>query len=97
VRRYDDAGIHGFLLSDRAFTTIDFPGAVSTELTGISPQGDIVGRYVTAGAGHRFLLSGSTFTTIDFPGATSSNALSINPRGDIVGVYVGAGSATAFC
>jgi hypothetical protein len=39
------------------FTTIDVPGAVRTVATAINPQGDIVGRYVSAdGVVHGFLL-----------------------------------------
>jgi hypothetical protein len=38
-------GQHGFLLSAGQFTTIDFPGAVSTSVNGIGPSGDIVGSY----------------------------------------------------
>jgi hypothetical protein len=40
------------------FTTIDVPGAISTNVTGINPGGDIVGGYISAGSvGHGFLLS----------------------------------------
>src|SRR2546426_1640139 len=77
-----------------SFTTIDFPGATSTQTWGINPRGDIVGFYVSAGVTHGFLLSGGVFTTIDFPGATLNIANGINPRGDIVGSYVGAGGVT---
>lgn len=37
---------HGFLLSNGQFTTIDFPGAVTTIARGIGPGGDIVGEYI---------------------------------------------------
>lgn len=36
---------HGFLLSGGVFTTIDFPGAVSTEPLGVNDSGYIVGFY----------------------------------------------------
>ncbi len=36
---------HGFLLSGGAFTTIDFPGALSTEPLGVNRGGNIVGFY----------------------------------------------------
>ena len=49
---------HGFLLSDGKFTTIDFPGAVATDLNDINPSGDIVGQYADSdGNEHGFLLS----------------------------------------
>src|SRR6266852_1346146 len=79
-----------------AFTSIDFPGANYTVAQGITPHGDIVGQYISAGVGHGYLLSASSFTTIDFPGANSSYARGINPRGDIVGLYVGAGVTHGF-
>src|SRR5215471_11313401 len=72
---------------DATFTTIDFPGAMSTEASGINPRGDIVGLYTLAGVTHGFLLSGDSFTTIDPPGAVLTFAFGINPRGDIVGRY----------
>ncbi|HKE95504.1 MAG TPA: hypothetical protein VKB34_14415, partial [Povalibacter sp.] len=46
------------------FTSIDFPGASFTAALGINPQGDIVGRYISAGVQHGYLLSGGSFTTI---------------------------------
>ena len=73
------------------FTTIDFPGASLTFASRINSGGDIVGRYITAGATHGFLLSGGEFTSIDFPGASFTTANGINPGGDIVGRYIGAG------
>ena len=40
------------------FTTIDPPGALSSKVYGINPQGDIVGQYTdTGGKTHGFLLS----------------------------------------
>src|ERR1700722_13760840 len=70
------------------FTTIDFPGAVSTQLWGINPAGDIVGFYTLSDtSSHGFLLSGQNFTPIDFPGSAVTFLYGINPRGDIVGEY----------
>jgi len=51
----------------RTFTTIDYPGATSTQTWAINARGDIGGLYVSAGVTHGFLLSGGNFTTIDFP------------------------------
>jgi hypothetical protein len=48
---------HGFLLSGGRFTTIDFPGAVATDLNDINPSGDIVGQYADSdGNEHGFIL-----------------------------------------
>jgi len=46
VGQYSDANavLHGFLLSQGSFTTIDYPGAIDTRLTGINPEGQIVGQ-----------------------------------------------------
>ena len=82
--------------ADPTFTSIDFPGAASTQAFGINPRGDIVGQYVSAGLTHGFLLSGDNFTTIDFPGATLTSPNEINPEGDIVGFYVSAGLTHGF-
>jgi hypothetical protein len=46
------------LLSGGEFTPIDPPGSTFTQVYGINPSGDIVGRYVDAdGKAHVFLLS----------------------------------------
>lgn len=73
------------------FTTIDIPGAVSTDTYAINPRGDMVGLYVGAdGRTHGFLLSEGEFTAFDVPGATDTFAFGISPRGDIVRPYVSA-------
>jgi uncharacterized membrane protein len=71
------------------WTTIDYPGAVRTEVNGVNNNGDVVGSYQDAinFNFHGFLLSGGLFTTIDFPGADWTNAEGINDSGDIVGTY----------
>lgn len=70
------------------FSSFDFPGAINTQATGITPSGDIVGRYTSAdGVLHGFLLSNGQFHSIDVPGATSTDVDWINPRGQIVGNY----------
>jgi probable HAF family extracellular repeat protein len=71
------------------FSTIDFPGAVSTNAQGINAQGKIVGGYTdTVGRAHGFLLSGGQFQSIDFPDSRATLARGIGPGGDIVGSYV---------
>src|ERR1700737_156891 len=79
-----------------AFTTIDVPGASSTQAIGINGCGDIVGFYVSDGVQHGFLLSDDSFATIDVPGASLTQPTAINPRGDIVGFYVSDGVAHGF-
>ena len=49
---------HGFVFGNGRFTSIDIPGASATEANGINPQGNVVGRYVTAdGVTHGYFLS----------------------------------------
>jgi uncharacterized membrane protein len=71
-----------------AFTTVDFPGAISTFLYGINNAGQMVGAYIDdSETTHGFLLNNGAFTTIDFPGSTLSVAAGINNHGDITGQY----------
>ena len=71
------------------FTTIDFPGAVSTDGYGISSTGEMTGGYFSADGhqhGWRRTRSGA-FTSIDFPGSDFTKAFQSNSRGDLVGNY----------
>jgi hypothetical protein len=73
------------------FTSFDFPGAINTQVTAITPSGDIVGRYTSPdGRRHGFLRSSGQFQSIDVPASTSTEANWINPRGQIVGDYIDA-------
>jgi uncharacterized membrane protein len=74
----------------QTFTTIDVPGAVFTQPTGINSAGRIVGFYIdgTTFASHGFLLEQGTYTSIDVPGAIATQAEAINSAGRIVGTYV---------
>ena len=68
------------------YTTLDFPGAVSTAAMGIDTAGDIVGGFVDgSGLTHGFLLSGVVYTQLDCPGANRTVAYGINDVGQIVG------------
>jgi uncharacterized membrane protein len=70
------------------FTTVDFPGAGVTGVTGINTAGDMVGYYgVNDNEPHKhgFLLRNGTFTSIDYPGAYATFAYGINDSGLIVG------------
>ncbi len=81
--------------SERAFgfTTIDVPGAVFTEASGINARGDIVDSYRDgSGRSHGYVLRNGEFTTIDFPDAAGAvvagtGAGGIGPSGEIVGTY----------
>lgn len=79
---------HGFLLVDGAFTTIDYPNAVSTGALASTRRATSsaiirVGSQQT----HGYLLSRGTFSTIDYPGSNVTRALGISATGDVVGDY----------
>ena len=73
---------------------VDLPGATGTGALGISPEGDIVGRYLVGAATHSFLLSDGRATNVDPPFGIpgGSQAWGINPRGAIVGLYTDQGT-----
>jgi len=71
------------------FTTIDYPGAASTDLLGFTPQ-TMVGDFADAdGNMHGWLLpaTGGGFQTFDVPGAWFTGLWDINHHGDFTGVY----------
>jgi hypothetical protein len=82
-------------LRDGKFTTFAYPGATSTNATGVNDSDEVAGTY-TLGSGssatqHGFIWSGGKFTTIDDPaGAGSTNINGINNEGDLVGFYTNA-------
>ena len=82
----DPSGVeHGFVRTpDGTFTTIDFPGAFSTEVLAINPAGEIVGDFsnaVTFFQGFMRTPDG-TFTVIN---ANAGIPSGINPAGAITG------------
>ncbi len=86
---YDSAGVqHGFMLKDRVFTSIDFPGANSSGVTWINDSGVIVGTYNSGSEMkvNTYILTGGTFTTINYPGDnTNTYGFGIDDADDIVG------------
>jgi probable HAF family extracellular repeat protein len=75
-------------------TYIDYPGACTTQISGINNNGDIVGFAQLPGsptANHGFLYSGGVFSSFDYPGAIATGVNGygaygdINDNGDIVG------------
>ena len=85
------------IASAQTYTSVNYPGAVLTELIGgPNPQGTSVGGYTltAGGALHGFTVRGGVFTPFDPPGSTFTTANFINPRGDIVGSYVDAGGVS---
>lgn len=84
---------HGLLLSGSTLTTIDYPGAFDTVLTGINKYGTIVGYYTNSTGGHfkgfkRY--SGGGFATVSIPNYSDIMPMDINDSGVITGT-LGAG------
>jgi uncharacterized membrane protein len=69
------------------FTTLDVPGAQSTQAFGISNNDQIVGQFLDATGYHGFVTDGATFTTIDVPGAIDIWVIGINDESQIVGAF----------
>jgi len=71
--------------------TIDYPlaGVTNTQATGITPSGEIVGRYYTSdGHQHGFTLLDGQFQSIDVAGNTGVTDITwVNASGAIVGDY----------
>ena len=86
-----DGTIHGFMLKHGVFSIIDFPGSPWAFISGLNPEGEIVGGHGDAnGVEHGFLYSRGDYIAIDFPEWTSSYANGVDPQGDIVGRYTDA-------
>jgi probable HAF family extracellular repeat protein len=78
----------GFVYNGGSFTSLNVPGADSTQLLGINNSGEIVGYYSANNTGHAFYYSAGSFTTVNVPGAGyTANAAGINNSGQIVGTY----------
>ena len=70
------------------FISFDFPSAIDTEATAITPSGAIAGRYTSPdGMLHGFVLRQGEFSSIDFPDAVWTDVNWMNASGDIVGAY----------
>ena len=106
VGGYNDASSvsHGFILDGGKYTTLDFPGAAGTNLTGLNPSGEMSGFYCSdfacgttgnSSINHSFTVSKKgAFTSFDPPGAISSTASTVSPSGAVVGAYTDSGGAT---
>jgi hypothetical protein len=87
----DSAGRqHGFLLSNGEYSTIDFPGAVATEVLAINnwPTPAVAGDYTdAAGRVHGFVDIGGLFLPVNAAFAANLSVTGINDLGEIAGVY----------
>jgi uncharacterized membrane protein len=97
VGMYRDAvvgsGIHGFMVVNGVFTTLDFPGAVDTFPFKINDREEIVGWYNGSDSTqHGFAFINGKFITIDKPDEppatqTQTNIRGINNLSQVVGIF----------
>ena len=83
-------GDNGFVYSDGTFSPLDLPGSTSTDLRGISNNGQIVGIASggqSCGTSCAFLYSGGNFTILHVPGSSYTSASGVNNQGMVVGSY----------
>jgi hypothetical protein len=86
---------HGFILSNGVFSQFDVGGPVSTSISGINDEGNIVGTfgsYVQPNEG--FVVIGGTLSEFTIAGATSLFAYAINDNNQVVGQYTDASGIT---
>jgi hypothetical protein len=77
------------------FSTIDYPGAIVTNIWGINAGDDIVGYYRNpTGPTHGFVLSEGVYNSVDFPGSSATTLCGIGNSGEIVGDYLLPGEPT---
>jgi hypothetical protein len=94
---------HGLIVTGSSATTIDYPGAPQTILTGINKWDSMVGSYQynddadfgPEWTGFKMWKNGS-FARIEPPGALNTNPNSISDTGIVVGGYVAADEAVPF-
>jgi hypothetical protein len=102
VGSYIDSGgtSHGFVLNGGKYTTVDYPGAPGSALSGINDLGEMSGTYCsdaacdTSATLHSFVLSRhGVFTSFDPPGSTSSGTSTVSLLGAVVGNYATSGGS----
>jgi hypothetical protein len=94
---------HGLIVSGSSATTIDYPGAPQTILTGINKWDSMVGSYQynddadfgQEWTGFKMWKNGS-FTSSNAPGAINTNPTSISDTGVVVGWYESRAEAVPF-
>jgi probable HAF family extracellular repeat protein len=80
-----------FAATTYKYTTIAFPGAKATIVTGINASKTVSGTYTDAsGTNHAFAWASGKFTTIASPTGTSINAAGINDANTVTGTYLDA-------
>ncbi len=81
--------VHGFLLADRLYITLDCPNAAGTFWSSIDARRRIAGGMVFAdGSYHGAIYQNGQCNRVDYPGSVSTYANGSNAEGDLVGRYV---------
>jgi hypothetical protein len=83
-----DHNFHGFVYDPtaRTLTTVDWPGATTTSLTGINTQGDMVGVFFDAQfAVHGFVVTGGQLTEVQVSGIPEPDLCGITDDGTLAG------------
>jgi YVTN family beta-propeller protein len=76
------------IIENYCFETIDYPGAIETDVAQSNDAGYAVGWYVDqARVNHGFLYHRGHFTSYDFPGSQNTKLLGINSNDHAVGLY----------
>ncbi len=83
----DPRHAHGFLDDNGHFTTIDVPGAQSTQPAAINNREEIVGTYYDGAHYHGFVDQGGKMSFINAPGATDTWLRAENDFGQVAGYY----------
>lgn len=99
---YVAAGVtHGWIRrADGSYETVDYPGAILTNIRGINPQGRSAGVFRAASnlPNQGFYRSADgVLVPIGYPLATLTRALGISANGDIVGDYSGSDCPVIRC
>jgi len=83
--------LHGFVLKNGSFTTIDVPialdpGVFATQVDGINAPGQLVGTYFVGSTNHGFFENNGNFIKLD-PANIRSQGGGINAKGQVSGTY----------
>lgn len=78
----------GLVLSNSQTATVNYPGALSTWLTGVNYWDSMTGYYIDSnGKINGFEMKNGVFTRVHYPGSGLTQAESISDTGVIVGFY----------
>jgi hypothetical protein len=78
-----------------SYTSVDYPGAASTTVWGVSTTGKLVGGYQAGSQRQAFSVRGGVFTAVTDPALAGSSFVELtksNTRGDLVGMSIDSAS-----